>query len=118
MRETSISRSAVSKELDLPTCDRHKRTDGHSWATAYTAIAQRRAVKKRKTPIFSLLLRRMKSPVHRTWEVCFIVHLENCFSDSMNTFAAKVCRFGGNAIIEVKLLLKLQNPLIPPNLKH
>ena len=52
MRETSISRSAVSKELDLPTCDRHKRTDGHSWATAYTAIAQRRAVKKEKHQFF------------------------------------------------------------------
>ena len=51
--------------------------------------------KKRKTPIFSLLWRRMKSPVHRTWEVCFIVYLENFFSDSMNTSAAKVCRFGG-----------------------
>ena len=96
-KETSISRSAVSKELESRSTDLWQtQTDrwtqlGHGIYSDSTATRG----KKRKTPIFSLLWRRMKSPVHRTWEVCFIVHLKNCFSDSMNTFAAKVCRFGG-----------------------
>jgi len=120
MRETSTSRSAVSIELESRSTDLWQtQTDrwtqlGHGIYSDSTATCG----KKRKTPIFPYSggVWSPLSTVHGKSVSLFIS--KTVFQIRWILLPLKCADLGGNAIIEVKLLLKLQNPLIPPNLKH